>query len=290
MHEMEMVPGKRFNRYHEFGQFAFGKKLGLYIVVLQQLIVEVGVDIVYMVTGGKSLKKGPGIVVFVLSWIITLYLVEMHEMVPEKRFNRVKPWPKQAHPSLRPLQQHHVGPAEAATFDPSPFTDCFRYLLQVFASRTRMPPATTPQEEEIEPSTMDVEFQIPTEASTHSSHSTINQREDRRPLETAKICMLVQFSGILFLLEIGFMAKLPASWLVYPPGVSCSTADRVPHWLSTASQVSSFSALSIPPGWVRALVSGVGPCLFCSYKLWPGSSQTLIGPGQADALTPTSLA
>ncbi|CAN6464183.1 unnamed protein product [Victoria cruziana] len=53
----EMVPGKRFNRYHELGQYAFGEKLGLYIVVPQQLVVEVGVNIVYMVTGGKSLKK-----------------------------------------------------------------------------------------------------------------------------------------------------------------------------------------------------------------------------------------
>ncbi|XP_058773281.1 lysine histidine transporter 1-like [Vicia villosa] len=53
----EMIPGKRFDRYHELGQQAFGEKLGLYIVVPQQIIVEVGVDIVYMVTGGASLKK-----------------------------------------------------------------------------------------------------------------------------------------------------------------------------------------------------------------------------------------
>ncbi|KAJ8615679.1 hypothetical protein MRB53_035051 [Persea americana] len=53
----EMVPGKRFDRYHELGQHAFGEKLGLWIVVPQQLVCEVGVDIVYMVTGGKSLKK-----------------------------------------------------------------------------------------------------------------------------------------------------------------------------------------------------------------------------------------
>nr|GEX95850.1 lysine histidine transporter 1-like [Tanacetum cinerariifolium] len=53
----EMVPGKRFDRYHELGQHAFGEKLGLYIVVPQQLIVEVGTNIVYMVTGGQSLKK-----------------------------------------------------------------------------------------------------------------------------------------------------------------------------------------------------------------------------------------
>lgn len=53
----EMVPGKRFDRYHELGQYALGDKLGLWVVVPQQLIVEVAVNIVYMVTGGKSLKK-----------------------------------------------------------------------------------------------------------------------------------------------------------------------------------------------------------------------------------------
>ncbi|KAI9157139.1 hypothetical protein LWI28_017494 [Acer negundo] len=53
----EMVPGRRFDRYRELGQYAFGEKLGLYIVAPQQLVVEVAVCIVYMVTGGKSLKK-----------------------------------------------------------------------------------------------------------------------------------------------------------------------------------------------------------------------------------------
>ncbi|OIW02987.1 hypothetical protein TanjilG_13624 [Lupinus angustifolius] len=53
----EMVPGKRFDRYHELGQHVFGEKLGLWIVVPQQLICEVGMNIVYMVTGGKSLQK-----------------------------------------------------------------------------------------------------------------------------------------------------------------------------------------------------------------------------------------
>ncbi|KAJ7519471.1 hypothetical protein O6H91_20G040000 [Diphasiastrum complanatum] len=47
----EMVPGKLIDRYHELGQQAFGEKLGLWIVIPQQLIVEVGVDTVYMVTG-----------------------------------------------------------------------------------------------------------------------------------------------------------------------------------------------------------------------------------------------
>ena len=49
----EMVPRKRFDRYHELDQQAFGEKLCLWIVVPQQLICEVGVNIVYMVTGGK---------------------------------------------------------------------------------------------------------------------------------------------------------------------------------------------------------------------------------------------
>ncbi|KAK7291569.1 hypothetical protein RIF29_06815 [Crotalaria pallida] len=55
LHESEC--GKRFDRYHELGQHAFGEKLGLWIVVPQQLMVEVGTNIVYMITGGKSLKK-----------------------------------------------------------------------------------------------------------------------------------------------------------------------------------------------------------------------------------------
>lgn len=53
----EMVPGKRFDRYHELGQHAFGEKLGLWIVVPQQVVVQVGTCIVYAVTGGKSLQK-----------------------------------------------------------------------------------------------------------------------------------------------------------------------------------------------------------------------------------------
>nr|KYP65316.1 Lysine histidine transporter 1 [Cajanus cajan] len=57
MHEPEPGKGKRFDRYHELGQHAFGEKLGLWIVVPQQLMVEVGVNIVYMITGGNSLMK-----------------------------------------------------------------------------------------------------------------------------------------------------------------------------------------------------------------------------------------
>ncbi|XP_047972202.1 lysine histidine transporter 1-like isoform X2 [Salvia hispanica] len=57
VHMHEMVPGERFDRYHELGQRAFGDKLGLWIVLPQQLVCLVGVNIVYMITGGQSLKK-----------------------------------------------------------------------------------------------------------------------------------------------------------------------------------------------------------------------------------------
>ncbi|KAL2928683.1 Lysine histidine transporter 1 [Bienertia sinuspersici] len=53
----EAVPGKRFDRYHELGQHAFGDKLGLWLIVPQQVMVQAGCDIVYMVTGGSSLMK-----------------------------------------------------------------------------------------------------------------------------------------------------------------------------------------------------------------------------------------
>ncbi|TXG53457.1 hypothetical protein EZV62_022626 [Acer yangbiense] len=53
----EVVPGKRFDRYPELGEHAFGPKLGYWLVMPQQMLVQVASDIVYMVTGGKSLMK-----------------------------------------------------------------------------------------------------------------------------------------------------------------------------------------------------------------------------------------
>lgn len=49
--------GKRFNRYHELGQYAFGKRWGDIIVITPQLIVMIGLGITYTVTGGQSLYK-----------------------------------------------------------------------------------------------------------------------------------------------------------------------------------------------------------------------------------------
>ncbi|KAG5557087.1 hypothetical protein RHGRI_007371 [Rhododendron griersonianum] len=69
----EMVPGKRLDRYHELGQHVFGEKLGLWIVVPQQLLVQVGSDIVYMVTGGKCLKKFADTVYSTIAWVTSLH-------------------------------------------------------------------------------------------------------------------------------------------------------------------------------------------------------------------------
>jgi amino acid permease len=54
LHQIE--GGRRFNRYHELGQYAIGRKWGLWIVIPCQLIVMVGLNIVYCVTAGKSLR------------------------------------------------------------------------------------------------------------------------------------------------------------------------------------------------------------------------------------------
>ncbi|XP_059650581.1 lysine histidine transporter-like 6 [Cornus florida] len=49
--------GVRFDHYYELGRHAFGPKLGSWIVLSQQLIVQVGGDIVYMVTRGEVSEK-----------------------------------------------------------------------------------------------------------------------------------------------------------------------------------------------------------------------------------------
>lgn len=53
----ECVPGVRFDRYYDLGRHAFGHKPGTWIVLPQQFIVQIGCNVVYMVTGGKCLKK-----------------------------------------------------------------------------------------------------------------------------------------------------------------------------------------------------------------------------------------
>ncbi|KAF8013155.1 hypothetical protein BT93_I1129 [Corymbia citriodora subsp. variegata] len=78
----EMVPGKRFDRYHELAQQAFGEKPGIYIVVPQQLIVVVGVNIVYMVTGGKSLQMFHHTVCSSCKEIKTTYFIMIFASVP----------------------------------------------------------------------------------------------------------------------------------------------------------------------------------------------------------------
>uniref|UniRef100_A0A0D9ZLR9 Amino acid transporter transmembrane domain-containing protein n=1 Tax=Oryza glumipatula TaxID=40148 RepID=A0A0D9ZLR9_9ORYZ len=53
----ECVPGVRFDRYRDLGAHALGPRLGPWLVVPQQLIVQLGCDVVYMVIGGKCLMK-----------------------------------------------------------------------------------------------------------------------------------------------------------------------------------------------------------------------------------------
>ncbi|RCV33971.1 hypothetical protein SETIT_7G125900v2 [Setaria italica] len=53
----ECVPGVRFDRLRDLGAHALGPRLGPWLVVPQQLIVQLGCDMVYMVTGGKCLQK-----------------------------------------------------------------------------------------------------------------------------------------------------------------------------------------------------------------------------------------
>ncbi|KAI9123245.1 hypothetical protein K1719_006134 [Acacia pycnantha] len=90
----EMVPGRRFDRYHELGQYAFGDKLGLYIVVPQQLLVEVGVSIVYMVVGGQSLQKFhntvcPGCDKIKLSYFIMIFASSQFVLSHLPNFNAI---------------------------------------------------------------------------------------------------------------------------------------------------------------------------------------------------------
>lgn len=78
----EAVPKKRFNKYHELGQEAFGPKLGLWIVVPLQVIVEVALDIVYMLTVGQSLQHvyvllGGGNRNILYVWIVAFAFVQM---------------------------------------------------------------------------------------------------------------------------------------------------------------------------------------------------------------------
>ncbi|KAL0052974.1 hypothetical protein WJX82_010701 [Trebouxia sp. C0006] len=79
MHE---INGKRMNRYHELGQYAFGKTAGLWAIIPFQLIVMIGLDIVYMVTGGSSLHQAyklfGGTQSFGLSaWIVVFAATEL---------------------------------------------------------------------------------------------------------------------------------------------------------------------------------------------------------------------
>ncbi|KAL3850605.1 hypothetical protein ACJIZ3_012487 [Penstemon smallii] len=75
IHLHELVPGKRFDRYSELGQHVLGDKLGSWVVMPQQLIVQIGSNILYTVTGGKSLKKCVGLLLPVADFKKTYYIL-----------------------------------------------------------------------------------------------------------------------------------------------------------------------------------------------------------------------
>ncbi|KAL7232730.1 hypothetical protein ACSBR2_010689 [Camellia fascicularis] len=58
----------------------------------QNVTAMVGAGILSLLYAMSELGWGPGVAVLVTSWVVTLYtlwqMVEMHEMVPGKRFNR----------------------------------------------------------------------------------------------------------------------------------------------------------------------------------------------------------
>ncbi|RDX77876.1 Lysine histidine transporter-like 5, partial [Mucuna pruriens] len=71
----ELVPGKRFDRYYELGKHVLGPKKGFWLVMPQQLTVQVASTIVYCVTGGKSLKKFFDMLVPVMTTVRETYYI-----------------------------------------------------------------------------------------------------------------------------------------------------------------------------------------------------------------------
>ncbi|KAF7836445.1 lysine histidine transporter-like 5 [Senna tora] len=73
----EIVPGKRFDRYHQLGEYALGPKLGYWMVTTMQLTVQVATSIVYSVTGGSSLKKALDLIWPQISGVRETYYIIM---------------------------------------------------------------------------------------------------------------------------------------------------------------------------------------------------------------------
>ncbi|CAA0837666.1 Lysine histidine transporter 1 [Striga hermonthica] len=73
LHESDT--GQRFDRYTELGQHALGPNKGTWLVMPQQLVVQVGSNIVYMVTGGKSLKKCLALLTSAADFRKTYYII-----------------------------------------------------------------------------------------------------------------------------------------------------------------------------------------------------------------------
>ncbi|KAF7836443.1 lysine histidine transporter-like 5 [Senna tora] len=91
----EMVPGTRFDRYHQLGEHVLGPKLGFWMVMPMQLTVQIATSIVYSVTGGKSFKKGldliwPEISDFRETYYILMFIVLQLLLSQTPNFNNLK--------------------------------------------------------------------------------------------------------------------------------------------------------------------------------------------------------
>ncbi|KAK7401487.1 hypothetical protein VNO78_13013 [Psophocarpus tetragonolobus] len=91
----ELVPGKRFDRYFDLGQHVLGPKKGFWLVMPQQLTVQVASAIVYSVTGGKSLKKVldiavPSITDVRQTYYILFFVVLQIMLSQTPNFNKLK--------------------------------------------------------------------------------------------------------------------------------------------------------------------------------------------------------
>jgi hypothetical protein len=62
LHEFELQnAGRRYGTYHELGRRAFrntvlGEELGSWIIIVLQMVVEVGLDILYIVAAGEAMN------------------------------------------------------------------------------------------------------------------------------------------------------------------------------------------------------------------------------------------
>lgn len=55
LHEVD--PGIRYVTYHSLGQRAFGERLGLWIVLPMQIVVELSLDVLFTIAAGEAMIR-----------------------------------------------------------------------------------------------------------------------------------------------------------------------------------------------------------------------------------------